>query len=217
MLKKTCLGTTLVLALLWSGLFATSGQAQDPVPGGAPPPPCARPQIQCPAPFANDTFVHINLEPDANSVCRFNPRIIEDLQTSLGGNVQWSFCSECQVNMQVQLDVPGGSGPFDRFTAFIPMPSADNLVSVPVPCNDFGRASGFSATGSGEWKYFLRARPAGETSSFPDEIDPRLEIDDRPLAPPDRNVWPERILLVVVGFLAGAYIMRRRSSPSQAP
>jgi len=215
MSKKRDLGTGVVLGLLWSCAYGGSVVGQEPAPGGAPVQPCSNPAIKCPSPIATDTYVHINLQPDGNSVCRFDPRTIEDLNTSLGGNVAWSFCSTCQTAMKVQLDVPSGSGPFDRFTVFVPLPTADNLVTVDVPCNGYGHASGFNATGSGDWKYFLRARPAGSTS-FPDEIDPRLEIDDRGFAPPrPMSPWLERVLLVLAGLLAGAYIVRRMQSRPQ--
>jgi hypothetical protein len=115
--------------------------------------------------------------------------------------------------MQVQLDVPGGNGPFDRFKLFTPFPTADNLVTVDVPCNGYGQASGFGATASGEWKYFLRARPAG-TLEFPDIIDPRLEIDNRTFGPtPEPTRWVVPGLIgAVLGVLIGIFLARRRTA-----
>jgi hypothetical protein len=208
-------GVAVVLGLLSCGVFVTSGHGQNRGTGPKSIAPCLRSQIQCPSPTSGGNFVHINLRPDTDSVCRFDPRSIDDLRTSHGQNVHWSFCSTCPVNMDVQLDVPNGDGPFDRFLTFVPMPSADNLVLVEVPCNGYGHASGFSATGGGEWKYFMRARPTG-TLQFVDEIDPRLEIDDREFAPrPDRTRWMGAALAAVVGFLLGAYLVSRRFSKTR--
>lgn len=214
MSKQRFAGATVILGLLAWGFFATSGYGQEPGRGASPVAPCIRPQNQCPSPSSGGTFVHINLQPDAaDSVCRFDQRVVDDLRTTVGDNVHWSFCSTCPLNMQVQLDVPGGSGPFDRFTLFNPFPTADNLVTVDVPCNGFGMASGFNATGSGEWKYFLRARPAG-TQPFLDEIDPRLEIDDRTLAPTRRPVltWAVAGLIgIALGVMVGMFLARRKT------
>lgn len=212
MSKQRFAGAAVVLGLLSWGVFVTSGHGQNRGTGPASVAPCLRSQIQCPSPTSGGNFVHINLRPDTDSVCRFDPRTVDDLRTAHGQNVHWSFCSTCPLNMEVQLDVPGGDGPFNRFRTFIPMPAADNRALLEVPCNGYGQASGFSATGSGQWKYFLRARPAG-TLPFVDEIDPRLEIDDRDFAPrPDRTLWTRVALAAVVGFLVGAYLVRRRYS-----
>ena len=144
------------------------------------PDPCTAKKITCPTPWSTNSFILINLEPDSDSICRFNPRVIEDLKIDLGGDVQWSFCNACSTNMEVELST-GPGGPFDHFRTFFPFPTADNLVTVPVDCKDTAGASGFGALREGEWKYNLRARPSG-TLTFPDAIDPRLEIDDRTFA-----------------------------------
>lgn len=217
MSKQRFAGAAVVVGLLSSGLFVTFGHGQNRGTAPASVAPCVHSGIQCPSPTSGGNFVHINLRPDTDSVCRFDPRTIDDLRTSVGDNVQWSFCSTCPVNMDVQLDVPTGGGPFDKFRTFIPMPTADNLVLVEVPCNGYAHATGFSATGSGDWKYFLRMRPSG-TLPFLDEIDPRLEIDDRTFAPTksDRTLWTGAVVAAVLGFLLGAYLMRRRLSKPRA-
>jgi hypothetical protein len=217
MWKQSCLSTAAILGFL--GVFAAASHAQGRGGGDTPPPPCGTDPIQCPTPTSGSTFVLINLEPDSGSVCRFDPRNIQDLNIPLGGNVDWSFCSTCQVDMQVQLTVPPGPGLFDKFSAFVPIPESAHLAPIAVPCNGYGSASGFTATSSGDWKYTLKMRPAGTTGGFPDEIDPRLEIDDRGLVPPPSerpmSLWLERLFFLIVGVLAGAYLVRRMMRPAR--
>jgi hypothetical protein len=190
-----------VTLVLCATLTATAAAAQ------RPPDPCTGKKITCPTPWATNSFVLINLEQDSDSICRFNPRVIEDLKIDLGGNVQWSFCNACSMNMDVEIST-GPGGPFDHFRSFFPFPTADNLVTVPVDCKDTAGASGFSALRDGEWKYNLRARPSG-TLTFPDAIDPRLEIDDRTL-----TAWLPCAGLALVGaglgYGAAKFLSMRR-------
>jgi hypothetical protein len=158
---------------------------------------CPRLPITCAPPASTPSFVQINLEPDSGGGCKFDPRQVEDLKLRIGDNVYWSFCNKCDSDMTVQLDSTGGSGPFDHFRTFVPLPLNDNMVSVPVPCNDYGSALGGNATREGAWKYSMRVGTAG-SGSFPDVIDPRLEIDDRRLA---RGLsW---LLLILLGGSLG--------------
>ena len=136
MLTKTCTVATLVLALPSFGSFASKSYAQAPVAGGAQAAPCSRPEIRCPAPASTSTWVHINLEPDSGSVCRFDPHDIQDLRIPLGSHVAWTFCSKCEVDTEVVLTVPPGEpGLFDKFSAFFPIPQSAHEVAVDVPCN----------------------------------------------------------------------------------
>lgn len=214
-------------ALLWLALLAggqVTGIAQvvgpaspaapdQALPAPAPIAPCSRPPIQCGAPYFNATFAMINLEPDASSVCRFDPRLIEDLRLEFGDRVDWTFCNACDTDMTVQLDT-AGSGPFSlsTFERFFPFPTADNLVSVDVPCHGWGSVAGIGARQEGDWKYSLRARPAG-TVEFPDEIDPRLEIDDRGglrAAMPMVALGVALLAGLTLGFLLSRLFVRQR-------
>jgi hypothetical protein len=195
---------TLAVVCLWcTGLLVADARAMGQQ--ATPAAPCTRPPIQCPAPFSTSTFVHINLEADSSAICRFNPRVIDDLKLYVGDSVQWSFCNACEADMTVQFDTTG-PGPFNKFLAFLPMPSADNLVSLTAPCHAYGDASGISAQSSGDWKYSLRAKPVG-APTFPDVIDPRLEIDDRGF-----TRWLQPLLLVGLGLVGGFLVGRRMRS-----
>jgi hypothetical protein len=195
---------TLVTLGVWCALSGTAA-AQPTAPPTVPP--CTRPPIQCPAPTSTSFFVQINLEPDSDAVCRFNPRNIDALKIKVGEDVSWSFCNACNTDMDVQMDTTG-TGPFDKFRIFRPMPSADNLVPIPIRCRDWASAYGMQAQQSGDWKYSLRAKPAG-TLTFPDIIDPRLEIDISTFVPPGPvNRWGERALLIVAGLMAGFFAAR---------
>jgi hypothetical protein len=145
----------------------------------------------------------MNLVPDSSSTCRFDPRTVEDLELNVGENVQWSFCNACNADMTVQLDV-AGPGPFGNFQLFLPLPSADNLVSTTVPCHDYGQFFGIDAQASGSWKYSMRVGPTG-TTAFPDVIDPRLEIDDTTL----RNLLQWGGLVLLGGLGGGAFVAWR--------
>lgn len=168
---------------------------------------CPRPPIECPDPISTSTFVRINLQMEGET-CRFNPRTIDELRLTVGGfddDVVWDFCNACPMDIAVRIDDPGGDGPFDRFQVFTPTPDASNQVTVNVPCHDYRNAVGTNAVSGGGWKYFLRAQPAG-SATFPDEIDPRLEIDD-----PGARKWIERIGLVLLGALVAYLMLRRRA------
>lgn len=184
---------------LWATLIGAAAAAQPVTTGTVDP--CTAKTITCPPPWSTNSFVLINLEPDSDSVCRFNPRVIEDLKIDTGGAVQWNFCNACSMKMDVELST-GPGGPFDRFRSFFPFPTADNLVTVPVGCKETASASGYGAVSEGDWKYNLRARPSG-TLTFPDAIDPRLEIDDRTFA-----VLLNRAGFVLAGALAALGIAR---------
>ncbi len=173
-----------------------------PPPGPAPPPVCSRPTHACPSPSSMSNWVQINLKP-VGSDCKLDPRSIDDLELLVGQDVRWDFCSECPVDMVVQLDTVDATGPFGTFQSFNPMPQADNLVSAPVPCNWFGAFSGNNAQSDGNWKYSIRAKPASATT-FPDVIDPRLEIDDY-----SRQNWLLHLLALMLGLGAGFWFGRR--------
>lgn len=210
-MMKRCDATLMTLGV-WFVLGGAAAAAQP-----APPPiatPCTRPKIQCPPPFSMSSFVQINLEPGSDSICRFNPRVIDDLKIDVGNDVAWSFCNACNTDMDVQMDTTG-NGPFDKFRVFRPMPSADNLVPIPIRCQDMASAYGAQAQQSGDWKYSLRAKPAG-TLTFPDIIDPRLEIDDTTfMFWGGRGFWGERALLIAAGLLAGFVAARTLRSTAR--
>ena len=174
-------------------------------------PPCAGPVKQCPAPISFPTFVRINLEPDSSSVCRFNPQVVDDLSLEVGDNVQWNFCNACPTDMVVELSTTQ-PGPFTTsvFQVWRPMPTADNLLTVEVPCQSEEDAYGVNALVSGDWKYTLRGKPEG--SQMPsDTIDPRLEIDDRGFAPAIVAVLSAAVA-AAVGVAIGFLLARRRHS-----
>ena len=85
--------------------------------------------------------------------------------------------SECAERMTVQMDT-SSPGPYRGFQSFMPMPQADNLVTLEVPCNDQESAYGYVAQRSGDWKYWLRAKPVGSTN-FPDESIPASKSTSR--------------------------------------
>jgi hypothetical protein len=166
---------------------------------------CVRPAQACGDPTSFPGLVFINLVPNGQGGCVFEPRFIPDLDTDLGGDVRWEFCSECNADMLVQIDTLGaGDGPFDNFDQFTPPPSADNLVTVSVPCQGDGYAWGRDAQDGGLWKYSLSAKPVG-APTFPDVIDPKLEIDEYRVY----LEWAARLGLMVLGGMAGAFIARR--------
>lgn len=166
---------------------------------------CSRPPVTCPSPSSSSHWVSINLVPDGSGGCRFDPRTIDDLILQMGDDVDWDFCNACDADMTVQMDTTG-SGPFESFDLFFPPPQADNLVTITVPCQGYGNASGRKATSSGDWKYSLRARPTSNPTNFPDVIDPKLEIDDDH----GLNAWLIRGGLLLAGGLIGAFLARRR-------
>src|SRR5450432_105857 len=159
-MRRRRLITTVVLAIIIAAHFTPPGHAQSPSPSPSPASVCPRPVITCPQPNANNTWVQINVVPNGSS-CRFDPRTIPDLQTSLGGNVEWTFCSTCPGDTKIELEAPGPNGPFNKFGTFLPAPESDTLVKLDMPCNGYSSASGGIAESTGTWKYNLTLKPTG--------------------------------------------------------
>jgi len=187
-------------------LLAQPDAAQTPA---APPTVCTQEVIECPDAYHFPSAVGINLTP-VGGVCRFEePRDIQRLELSTGQNVSWTFCNECGQDMVVQLDT-SSPGPFKSFQFFRPRPAADNLVSIDVGCHSYGSAVGSIAQHAGTWKYSLRAKPAGSTT-FPDEIDPELVIDDF-FVPPTLQTPMWLVAGAIVGAILGYWLARRARS-----
>jgi hypothetical protein len=175
-----------------------------------PAPPCVREANQCPSPMSTQYWIHNNLKPDSNGTCRFEERNITPLDLELDDSVSWTFCNACAVDMEVQLDT-SSPGPFNRFQFFRPMPTADNMVSIVVPCHFDDDIYGMSAREGDPdfWKYTLRARQA-TTLPWLDEIDPDLAIDDSPGLHRHIKDYGVPSGLLVLGLLIGWLVSRRR-------
>lgn len=214
MSKRAAIGVALgVVVSVWAGGGMAWAQAQEaalakPVPA---PMPCSRPPIRCGRPASFRTWIYNNLKPDAGNVCRFEERIITPLELRPGEDVDWDFCNECSVDVEVQLDTTG-KGPFESFGLFLPVP-ASNEVKTIVPCHGYGGLSGRNAEGNGSretWKYSMRARPASAPGPFLDDIDPELVIDDSHGFHKIFGDWGKPIILMVVGLLIGFYVAMKR-------
>lgn len=203
-----------VVVSVWAGGGLAWAQAHEaalakPVPA---PVPCSRPPIRCSNPASFPTAIYNNLKRGEGNVCRFDERDIDSIELRPGDSVNWDFCNECNVDMEVQLDT-SGAGPFDRFQLFIPMPPANNQVSTIVPCHGYGGLSGHRAVGGrirDTWKYSMRVRPASAPGAFPDEIDPELVIDDSHGIHRFFGDYGKPIVLMVVGLLVGFYVAMKR-------
>lgn len=176
-------------------------------PSAQPPPApidaaCPRPAHVCPPPVQMSTWVSLTLKP-AGGVCRFDPQTIDSLRLHVGDDVSWDFCSECAADMDVQLDTTDANGPFDDFQQFTPPPLSDNEIHATVGCNGFGSIRGRNATSGGGWKYSMRVKPVG-TATFPEVIDPRLEIDDY-----YRRGWILHLMALILGLVGGVFAARR--------
>ena len=203
-------GTFIVLSAALSMVaHAQPASPTPPLPSPTPIPSmtCSQPATSCPPTFAFGNFAYITIEPNGSS-CRFDTHTVDDMQTYLGMNADWHFCSTCTKDTKVQVE--DATSLFGKFRYTTPDKDSANQVTVEVPANCYADLTAHDATATHTTKYWFRLRPAGVGTDL-DFIDPTIEIDNTPL----RGIlkWLAYILALILGVLLGGtgVFMARRA------
>jgi len=203
-------GTLIVV----SAAFSMAAQAQPASPTPPPPSPapiasmtCSHPATSCHSTFAFGNSAYIKIEPNGAS-CQFDTHTVDDMETYLGMDAKWTFCSTCTKDTRVQLE--DATSLFGKFMYTTPPMDSANQVTVEVPANCYADITAHVATATHPPnKYNFRLLPAGIGTDL-DFIDPTIEIDNPP--PFDLREWLLRILALVLGVVlgsAGGFMARR--------
>jgi hypothetical protein len=175
----------------------------------------ARPAVNCggfSTSLGYSRIVLVNgLDTNGNKVCKFAQRTLEPIETQVGFNVLWSFCSECDLDARVTLDTWNGDL-VDYFRSFRPSLQADNTVQsgLIIAHSDNASIDGISAlieTPRGLLTY--KAHLLSSTNVVTDIIDPQLQIKRG-------GTFSKLVALLlsafflVLGFAGGRWFARRR-------